>query len=326
MIAKGGVAVAKQQVKRRRIHALLGLLVPPSIFLLVCYLGPLGIMFVYSWLEPGAYGGVVWNFYSLNYGRIFGWANSYIAHFDPIYLLSLWLSIKLAVYTVILSLIICYPAAFWISRQPGRRKNFFFFLIALPFFISQIIRLFAWVLILTHNGFVNHVLLLLGIISEPLDLIYTHGAVVVGMVYIFLPFMFLPLYASIEKLDMSVVEASLDLGATRLQTFLRVVLPATIPGIAGGSIIVFIPTVGNFIVPQILGGAKVLMIGNLIEQQFLLARNWPFGAALGMMVIMLGLLLVLLSYVRRIGRQKSQRGEHEVDAGIELSSLQSSRG
>ena len=140
-----------------------------------------------------------------------------------------------------------------------------------------------------------------GIISEPLEIIYTDLAVIIGMTYVFIPFMFLPLYASIDKLDLSLVEVSSDLGATRFQTFVRVLLPMTMPGVIGGSIIVFIPALGNFIVPSVLGGAKVLMIGNLIEQQFLSARNWPFGSALGM-IMMVAILVLLIYYVRLMTR------------------------
>lgn len=182
-----------------------------------------------------------------------------------------------------------------------KRKTFFLFLIALPFFVSLIVRLYAWVLILRPTGFLNQVLLWSGIISERLEIIYTDLAVIIGMTYIFIPFMFLPLYASIEKLDLSLIEVSSDLGATRFQTFVRVLLPMTMPGVIGGSIIVFIPALGNFIVPSVLGGAKVLMIGNLIEQQFLSARNWPFGSALGM-IVMVAILVLLIYYVRLMTR------------------------
>lgn len=287
----------------RRTAGLLGLLGGPTLFLSVFFLGPLAIMFVYSWLEPGLYGGVVWNFYHLNFGRIFGWANTRYEQFDPAYLQIFARSVWLALCTVALSLAICYPAAFWISRQPPGRKNFYLFLITLPFFVSLIVRLFAWVLLLRPTGFINQALMGLGIIGQPLDMIFTSFAVVIGMVYIFIPFMFLPLYASVEKLDMAMVEASFDLGAGRWQTFRRVILPMTLPGIVGGSIIVFIPSLGNFIVPSLLGGAKVLMIGNLIEQQFLSARNWPFGAALSM-VVMATILGLLLLYVRQMTRDE----------------------
>lgn len=288
----------------RKKLALMALLTPPTLFLAVFFLAPLAIMVVYSFLEPGLYGGVVWTFYDLNYGRILGWANSQYEKFDPVYLRIFFRSVRLALTTVLLSLLICYPAAFWISRMPASWKTFFIFLITLPFFVSLVVRLFAWVLILRPTGFLNQALMGIGLITEPLDLIFTNTAVVLGMVYVFIPFMFLPLYASIEKLDMSMIEASADLGATRFQTFRRVIFPMTLPGVIGGSIIVFIPSLGNFIVPSVLGGAKVLMIGNLIEQQFLSARNWPFGAALGM-IVMAAVLALLVIYVRVITHEEA---------------------
>lgn len=286
---------------RRRIM-LLGLLAPPTIFLAIFFLTPLAIMAIYSWLEPGLYGGVVWTFSDLNYGRILGWADSKYEKFDPVYLSIFFKSVRLALTTVIISLIVSYPAAFWISRMSESKKNLFLFLITLPFFVSLIVRLFAWVLILRPTGFLNQALEGTGLISEPLQIIFTDTAVIIGMTYVFIPFMFLPLYASIEKLDHSLVEASADLGATQFQTFRRVIFPLTLPGIIGGSIIVFIPALGNFIVPSVLGGAKVLMIGNLIEQQFLSARNWPFGSALGM-IVMTSILLLLIYYVKLMTRE-----------------------
>ncbi|ARU02476.1 spermidine/putrescine transport system permease protein PotB [Yoonia vestfoldensis] len=291
-----------KSLAQRRKLMLFGLLTPPTVFLAVFFIVPLGIMLVYSFLEPGLYGGVVWSFSDLNYGRILGWADTKYEKFDPVYLGILFTSVRLAGLTVLLTMLICYPAAFWISRMSAGKKNLFLFLITLPFFVSLVVRLFAWVLILRPTGFLNQALIGLGIINEPLEIIYTDLAVIIGMTYVFIPFMFLPLYASVEKLDMSLIEASADLGGTKLQTFLRIILPATLPGIVGGSIIVFIPALGNFIVPSVLGGAKVLMIGNLIEQQFLSARNWPFGAALGMMV-MGTVLILLIYYVRLLSRE-----------------------
>lgn len=298
----------------RKRFALFGLLTPPTLFLAVFFLAPLGIMVIYSFLEPGLYGGVIWNFYDLNYGRILGWADSKYEKFDPVYLSIFLRSVRLALTTVLLSLIICYPAAFWISRMSDTRKSLFLFLITLPFFVSLIVRLFAWVLILRPTGFLNQALIGAGIISEPLELMFTDTAVIIGMAYVFIPFMFLPLYASVEKLDMSLIEASADLGAARFQTFRRVVLPMTLPGIIGGSIIVFIPALGNFIVPSVLGGSKVLMIGNLIEQQFLSARNWPFGSALGMMV-MAAVLVLLMIYVRILTKEEEYANATKVKEG-----------
>ncbi|MEG6509166.1 ABC transporter permease [Methyloligella sp. 2.7D] len=279
---------------RRRTLSLLGLLGLPTAFLLFFFFCPLIIMAVYSFLTPGLYGGVEWTFFDLNYGRILGWADTKYERFDPVYLEIFLRSLRLAALTVLTSLIVSYPTAFWISRMTPARRTFAIFLVTLPFFVSLIVRLFAWVLILRPTGFLNQGLMGIGATSEPIEFLYTDFAVIVGMTYVFIPFMFLPLYASIEKLDVDQLEASSDLGATRFQTFRKVILPATLPGIVGGSVLTFIPALGNFIVPSVLGGAKVVMIGNLIEQQFLSARNWPFGSALAMMVMAAVLLLLLL--------------------------------
>ncbi|MBO6901211.1 MAG: ABC transporter permease [Rhizobiaceae bacterium] len=259
-------------------------------------------MLIYSFLAPGLYGGVEWQFYPHNFGRILGFADPEFEDFDPVYLAIFLRSVRIAATVVIITLLVCYPAAFQISRLSEKRKSFALFLITLPFFASLIVRLFIWVLILKKTGFVNLTLQTLGIVDEPLELIYTEGAVILGMVYIFIPFMFLPVYASVEKLDWTLVRASQDLGASGFQTFCRVIFPLTLPGVIGGSIIVFIPSLGNFVVPAVLGGAKTLMLGNLIEQQFLAARNWPFGAALAMLVMSIVLLLLFI-YVRHETRR-----------------------
>ncbi len=286
---------------RRR--AQLGLLLGPvSLFLAVFFLGPLAIMIVTSFLAPGLYGGVEWTWYPHNYGRILGFADPMFEDFDPVYIAIFLRSLKIAALTVVATLLVCYPAAFCISRLSERWKNFCLFLITLPFFTSLIVRLFIWVLILRQTGLVNSVLLSTGVVARPLELIYTDGAIVLGMVYVFIPFMFMPVYASVEKLDWTLVRASLDLGAGPIRTFLRIILPLTAPGIAGGAVIVFIPALGNFVVPAILGGAKVMMLGNLIEQQFLAARNWPFGSALAMMVMCV-MLVLLFAYVIVSGRR-----------------------
>ncbi|MBP1871867.1 spermidine/putrescine transport system permease protein [Ensifer adhaerens] len=286
---------------RRRVQ-LAVLLGPVSLFLAVFFLGPLAIMMVTSFLAPGLYGGVEWTFYPHNFGRILGFADPMFEDFDPVYIAIFLRSVKIAALTVLAALLVCYPAAFCIARLSERWKNFCLFLITLPFFTSLIVRLFVWVLILRQTGLVNEMLLSTGMIARPLDLIYTDGAIILGMVYVFIPFMFMPVYASVEKLDWTLVRASLDLGAGPIRTFWRIILPLTAPGIVGGAIIVFIPALGNFVVPAILGGAKVMMLGNLIEQQFLAARNWPFGSALAMMVMSV-MLVLLLVYVFASGRR-----------------------
>ena len=285
----------------RRLAILLG---PATLFLGPCFLGPLAVMVIFSFLEPGLYGGVEWNFYHWNYGRILGWADGEWEDFDPVYAEIFLRSVRLALTNVLITLLICYPAALWVSGLSPRWRTSIVFLITLPFFVSLVVRLFAWVLILRPSGFLNSSLLGLGVISEPIDIIFTETAVLIGMAYVLLPFMFLPIYASVEKLDRSLAEASSDLGGSPRQTFLRVTLPLTLPGIAAGAVLVFIPSLGNFIVPDILGGAKVLMIGNLVEQQFLSARNWPFGAALSVMIMVVMFLLILV-YLRRIGRAEA---------------------
>ncbi|MEO8242705.1 MAG: ABC transporter permease [bacterium] len=279
------------------------LLSPVTLFLAVFFLIPLATIAIFSLLTPGLYGGVEWSFYHWNYGRIFGWADGIIEIFEPVYLQILWRSLMLAALTVILCLLICYPVAFWVARLPQKWRMFFLFLIALPFFASLIVRLYAWLLILKPSGLLNSFLMTLGVIGEPLDILYTPTAVVLGMVYIFVPFMFLPLFSSIDTLDRGLIEASGDLGARPWQTFFKVILPLTTPGIVGGSVIVFIPAVGNFIVPDVLGGAKGLMTGNLIEQQFLSSRNWPFGSALAMviMAVVLTVLILFGSRARKAG-------------------------
>lgn len=283
----------------RRQSLILGaLLTPVTLFLGIFFLLPLLIIALFSILTPGLYGGVEWAFYHWNYGRIFGWADGITEIYEPIYLQILLRSLGFAAMTVLLALILCYPVAFWVSRLPDRWRLIFLFLITLPFFSSLIVRLYAWLLILKPSGILNSVLLATGLIGEPLEILYTPAAVVLGMVYVMVPFMFLPLFAAVDNLDRTQIEASMDLGATRAQTFLKVMLPQTLPGIMGGAVIVFIPAVGNFIVPDVLGGAKGLMIGNLVEQQFLSARNWPFGSALSMIIMTVVLTVLLISVTR----------------------------
>ena len=291
---------------KREARRLAALLTPGTIFLGIFFMGPLFVMLIFSFLEPGLYGGVEWNFYHWNYGRILGWADGEWEDFDPVYAEIFFRSVRLALTNVAITLLICYPAALWVSGLSVKWRTAVIFIITLPFFVSLVVRLFCWVLILRPSGFLSVTLMGLGIISEPIDIIYTETAVLIGMAYILLPFMFLPLYASIEKLDHSLIEASSDLGAKPFQTFLRVILPCTLPGIAAGAVLVFIPSLGNFIVPDLLGGAKVLMIGNLVEQQFLSARNWPFGSALSVMIMLVMFLLIVI-YLRRIGRAELTR-------------------
>ena len=284
---------------------LLFLLAPTTLFLLIFFIGPMFIMLTYSFLEPGLYGGVEWNFYHWNYGRVLGWADGFYEEFDIVYLKILFNSILLALATVVCTLLISYPVAFWVARLSPKKKALCIFLITLPFFASMVVRLYAWVLILRNSGFANQFLEATGFITEPLNMMFSGSAVIIGMVYIFIPFMFLPIYSSVEKLDLNLQQASEDLGATPFTTFRKITLPITMPGIVSGCILVFIPSLGNFVVPDILGGAKVLMIGNMIEQQFLYARNWPFGATLSMVIIALMMIILSVYLVKSAKKQAS---------------------
>lgn len=285
-------------IEGRRRQSLALLMTPITILLGCFFLVPLCIMVVYSFLEPALYGGVEWNWYPYNYGRILGWPLNEYEEFEPIYLKIFLNSVQIAFITVVGTLLICYPAAFWVSRMSAGKKNIALFLITLPFFANLLIRIYAWLLLLRPTGFFSTLLQTTGLIAQPLNLLFTNFSVVVGMIYILTPFMFLPIYANVEKLDYSLVRASQDLGANPLQTFRRVILPLTMPGIIGGSIIVFIPALGNFIVPAFLGGSKVQMTGNLIERSFLQSRDWPFGAALSLLIMASVVVLVIFQISR----------------------------
>jgi spermidine/putrescine transport system permease protein len=288
------VSVAAHARWRRR-----ALLAPAGLLLAAAFVGPLLLVASFSVLEPGLYGGVEWHWYPYNFGRVLGAPLGDVEEFDAAYATTLARSVKLALLVTLVSVAVCYPAAWWVSRLPPRRRALALFVVTLPFFANLIVRVYAWMLILRPTGVLNLVLAALGAGDAATDLMYTEAAVVIGLVYVLLPFMFLPLYASIEKLDPALLAASRDLGATPAQTFVRVALPLTLPGIVGGAAIVFIPALGNFVVPSLLGGSKVMLAGNLIEQQFLAARNWPFGAALAMLLLAFVLVVMLAAAWRR---------------------------
>jgi spermidine/putrescine transport system permease protein len=267
-----------------------GLLVSPAFFwLLFFFLVPLGIILVYSFCQRARYGGVVWDFTFSNYLQVL----------NPIYLKPILRSFWISVANTVLCLLIGYPTAYYISRRTPGVKNILLLLVILPFWTNFLVRTYAWIIILREGGLVNTILMKLSLIEAPLKLIFTQKAVVIGLVYGYLPFMILPLYASIEKVDLSLLEAAYDLGANRFQTFMRVMLPLTLPGIVAGSILVFVPTLGAFVTPDLLGGAKEMMIGNLIQHQYLKVRNWPFGSSLSF--ILLSVVLVLLFFYIKFG-------------------------
>ena len=248
------------------------LVAPLFAWVAVFVVAPTLIMLVYSFSERGTLGGVVFNFTLANYAAVF----------DPTYLQIVVRSIIFAGLTTLFCLGMGYPVAYFIGRADERWRNLLLMLVMIPFWTSFLIRTYAWVTILKSEGLLNSILLQWSLIAQPFEMLYTPGAVLLGLVYTFLPFMILPIYTSVEKLDNALIEAAFDLGAGPLRAFSKVIVPMTSPGITAGILLVFIPALGLYAVNDILGGGKVDMIGNIIENQFKgNARNWPFGAALG---------------------------------------------
>ncbi len=266
-----------------------GLLLGPGALWLVCFfVVPLAILLAYSVMRRGAYGGVEPGFTLEHYARVL----------DPLYLGILRRTVVLSLATTAICFLLGYPTALVIARS-GRWRNLLLFLVVLPFWTSALVRTYAMIFLLRDTGFLNAALRALGVLREPLHLLYTEGAVLAGLVYGALPFMVLPIYASLEKLDPVLLEAAEGLGARPWARFRRVTLPLTLPGVAAGSLLVFIPTLGAFVVPDLLGGAKQMMLGNLVQNQFGPARNWPFGSAASFLVMSLVLAAVLLWLRRR---------------------------
>lgn len=223
--------------------------------------------------------------------------DNYVRVFDSIYVNVFWNSVWLSAVTTILCLLVGYPFAYLLSRLSPATRAFLLFLMVIPFWTNSLIRIYAIKMLLGKKGLFNTVLLWLGVVDEPLQLIYTPFAVIFGLVYILLPFMVLPLIANFEQLDKSLLEAGKDLGANAIQRFVNIILPLTLPGIVAGSLIVFLPAMGMFYVADLLGGAKNLLLGNVIKSQFLEVRDWPFGSAFSVFLIVL-MALMLWAYYR----------------------------
>lgn len=272
------------------------LLAPATVILLVAAVLPLGIVAIYSLLTPGDYGGVVWSFSTDGWLRVvakrdlftneIGLATDNIAIF--------WRSVSLSLVTTVLTLIVGFPIAYFIAtRRPGTRDAWML-LVMIPFWTNLLIRTFAIMQLLRDEGTVNSILLGLGLIDKPLQMLYTDFAVLVGMVYVYLPLMVLPIYSALERFDFRIAEAAHDLYAPRRKVLTRVILPIVKPGIVAGIILVFVPCLGAYVTPRVLGGGKQLMLGNLIEMQFGQARNWPLGAALSVtLVVIVAIALIL---------------------------------
>lgn len=287
----------------RSFTARIGLIGPAVAIIGVFMLVPLGLMAYVSVLERGEYGGVVWDAHTVE---------AYLAFFlernldgslelNTDYLQIYLRSFILSLVTTALALLVGFPTALYMALQGPRMRAFLVFLVTVPFWTNLLVRNYAWILLLRNNGLVEVVLRWLGITDAPIDVLYTPFAIGVGLTYSFLPFMVLPIYTSLEKLDLRLVEAAYDLGANRLQALRRVIVPLALPGIVAGSVLVFVPCLGAYVTPQLLGGSKSLMIGNLIQNQFGAARNWPFGSALAFVLLAL-VLIAMIAYALRYRR------------------------
>ena len=245
---------------------------------------PVGLVLAYSFFQRGIYGGVVYDWTFDNYRRAA----------DGLYLRILWFSLRVAVEATVVSLLIGFPVAYFIATRPARWRTVLLVLVILPFWTSLLIRTYAWIVLLNDEGLVNRVLRSTGLVDSSPRLLYNEFAIVVGMVSTYLPLMILPIYAAIERLGPELGEAAADLGANAWRRLWTVLVPLTLPGIAAGCIFVFVPSLGNFLVPDLLGGGRRQMVGNLIQGQFLEARDWPFGSTLAVSLIAMLLALVLM--------------------------------
>ncbi|AMO73957.1 ABC transporter permease [Pseudomonas citronellolis] len=293
--------------RRRALAGLLGVspaLLAIGLFLVV----PILIVAAYSLMQANPYGGVNHVFSSDAYvSLLFERQLDDSLAFADSYLIIALRSLGIATATTVITLLVGFPVAVWLAMQPARRRGLLIFLITVPFWANLLIRTYAWILLLRGTGAINNGLMGLGLIHQPLPLLYNDGAVLLGLVYTYAPFVVLPIYSTLEKMDMRLLEAAQDLYAGRLRTLRKVVLPIARPGILAGAILTFVPCLGAMIAPELLGGGTKMMLGNLIFRQFADARNWPFGAALSL-VLMAAVMLALTFYAMRAERLRVARG------------------
>lgn len=299
-----------QAAKNRDVRARWLLSTPALVIIFFAAVGPLFVMLLYSFLAKGDYGDVrFWEFSSDGWFGVFlqrgifddtvGIADAHLSIF--------WRSLKLSILTTAVTLILGFPTAYFIATRPARTRETWVFLITIPFWTNLLIRTFAMQEVIRNEGIINSSLIGLKLIDQPIQIMFTDTAILFGMVYVYLPLMVLPVYASMEKLNFNLVEAGYDLYASRFQVLRRIILPLVKPGIVAGSILVFIPSLGAYVTPRVLGGGKNMMLGNLIELQFGSGRNWPLGAAISI-TLMIVVMVALLVYVRNAARSGARHG------------------
>jgi spermidine/putrescine transport system permease protein len=287
-------------VRRNRLLTL-----PALVVLTLAASGPLLIVALYSLLEPGDYSGVIWEFstsawFAVPFERdIFtgevSLADAHLTIFAR--------SITLSALTTAITFALGFPTAWFIATRPEAQRPVWLFLVTIPFWTNLLIRTFAIMEVIRNQGILNTALMAIGLIDQPLQILYTNTAVLIGMAYVYLPLMVLPIYAALERLDFRLVEAGYDLYATRWRVLRRIVLPLVKPGVIAGSILVFVPSIGAYVTPRVLGGGKNMMLGNLIELQFGQGRNWPLGAALALTLLAI-VAVALVVYVRNAAGER----------------------
>ena len=298
-------AKAYQREVRRNL-----LLSTPALIVLFCAAsGPLLIMLVFSFLTAGDYGGIKWQFSTEAWFQVAFYKDIFdeTVTIADAHLSIFWRSVKLSFLTTLVAFLLGFPTAYFIATRPVETRNIWPFLVTIPFWTNLLIRTFAILEIIRNQGLVNTVLIGLGVIDQPLDMLFTDIAILLGMTYVYIPLMILPIYASMERLDFRLVEAAYDLYASRWRVLVRVILPLVKPGVIAGSILVFIPSLGAYVTPRVLGGGKHLMIGNLIELQFGQGRNWPLGAALSLTLLVI-VMVALMVYVRSVQKEGAGHG------------------
>ena len=254
---------------------------------------PLFLIVLYSFSKGDAFGGIVYDFTGENYKNFL----------EPIYLNVFWRSISLAFQSTLICFLIGYPMAYVISKSNIKRRNLMVVLFILPLWTNFLLRTYAWMVILREQGILNELLMSLGLIDTPIKFLYTNGAVLMGMVYNFLPFMVLPIYSVLSKIDNSLIEAAEDLGATTGSVFAKVIFPLSLPGVVSVVIMVFMPAVSTFVISDLLGGGQTILLGNLIQNQFMMARNWQFGSAISM--IMMAVIVITMGI---LSKHRSKEG------------------
>lgn len=267
-------------------------IMPVSIWMIIFMAVPIIYIVFISFLQRGVNGGIDFVFSFSNYKRIM----------SPLYFKVFSNSLSIAFITMVFTLIFGYPFAYFVSKIPKKFRTLAIILIIVPFWTNSLIRTYAWMNLMSTEGVINSILIKLNIIEEPLKMLYTYGAVLLGMIYTLFPFMVLPIYSSIEKLESCYIDAAKDLGAGKLKTFFTIIFPLTMPGVLAGCILVFIPSLGLFYISDLMGGSKVMLIGNLIRNQFLVSRDWPFGAAISIFMIVVTLILTTIS-IKLVGKK-----------------------